>query len=138
MTTDLSRRTFLVVAGSAATLPAAALAAPARASADQEHLSDDAFRALFDEWKQLYFADYADATEAEAERGVRRYAEMCDHIISLTATTELQFAIQYFVAIDGGDSYPAGLFEQKMFTLVGGGGRKRRNSPSLAEECAPC
>lgn len=59
MPVDFSRRSFLAAAGSAATLPAAALAAPDRALVDPVQLSDDAFRRLFEQRGRLYGMDYA-------------------------------------------------------------------------------
>lgn len=135
---DLFRRTFLAAAGSAATLPAAALAAPDRALADPVRLSDAEFRLLFEESERLYLMDYAGVGEAETERCLQRDHDMCDYIVSLTATSELQFAIQYFVSIDGGDSCPAGLFDQKMFALLGRVRRPRQVPPQLHGGASPC
>lgn len=121
MKTDLSRRyilKFAAAAGPAATLPVVALAAQGHAPADPAQLSEEAFDALFLEWERRYHMDYADIDEQETERGLQAYAELCDRITMLTATTEKQFAMQYIVAIDRGDSYPSRLFDRKMFALL--------------------
>lgn len=125
---DLSRRSFLAIAGSAATLPAEALAAPDRLTADPVQLSDGEFLDLFKQWEQLLHMDYTGVDEAEAERGCQCYRDMCDYVVSLPATTELQFAIQYFVAIDAGDSLPAVLFDRKMFAILNRERKPRGNA----------
>lgn len=120
MKTDLSRRSILkfAAAGSVATLPAVALAAPEGVPSDPAQLSDEAFNALFLEWERRYNMDYAGLDEEETERGLKAYVELCDRITMLTATTEKQFAMQYVVAIDRGDSDPSRLFDRKMFAIL--------------------
>lgn len=125
MANNLSRRNFLAIGGSAATLPAMVLAAPGRNLADPVRF-DETFMALFTEWKRVRYIDHAPLTEAQSDVHIRRYAELCDVLCRLPTFTERQFAIQYHVATDAGDSFVSALFDKRMRSLL------------TSQEVAPC
>lgn len=107
----VSRRVILkgILAGGAMAAPVAAVAAP--------HAED--FEVLFSEWKALLYADYRKMTEDELGAMEISYRALTDRILTATATTTREFAIQYAVATDAGSSEPAPSFEKKMFALAG-------------------
>lgn len=119
MKSNLSRRTILkfAAAGSVA-FPAVANSAPDHGPVGPAQISDTDFLTLYAEWKQLYHADYSGMAEDEAGRLCRRYGELCDLISCLPTSSEKQFAIQYHVATDGGDSLPCTLFMNRMHGLL--------------------
>lgn len=105
---SMSRRAFIgaAVAGGESVVVAEAVAL------------SPSIETMFREWKAILCMDYSGIEEDALAAYSPRYCELADLIMTANASNEREFAMQFYVAVEGGENVPAEIFERRMFSLV--------------------
>lgn len=106
---SMSRRVFI----------GAAVAGGATIVAGEALSRSFSIEACFHEWKALFDMDYSGIEGDQLDALTLRFNELADLIMTADASNEREFAMQFYVAVDGGYSIPAEIFERRMFAILG-------------------
>ncbi|MGP2491055.1 hypothetical protein ACTDI4_05435 [Mesorhizobium sp. PUT5] len=76
-------------------------------------------RALFDQWKAIVEDGCRHLTDAQLDERYQRYSALQDQIAALKPRTATEFAMQFYVATDRGESHYPDEFMSAVKALIG-------------------